>query len=173
MGWGNDFHQGLYDLKISNNHIDNNDYQIIYLALSGKICLIGAKQTLNTYLCVNHNDNVKREIMDNKGKTYAFFDDNSDKFYILTYNNNGFSIAYSTTESIDDYCNYDKIHSVEIITVLISVFLPGSVHTIQSPCFKICIVFIIIENPRKSHCRSPVPTCIRIEDPYETITRRL
>ena len=33
---GNDFHNGLYDLKISNNHINNNDYQIIYLANKGK-----------------------------------------------------------------------------------------------------------------------------------------
>ena len=115
---GNDFHKGLYDLKISNNHINNNDYQIIFLANKDKIALIGAKQTLKTSENVNHNDNVVWELFALKDKTYAFFEDNSDKFYILTYNNNGFSIAYSTTESIDDYCNYDKIHSVEIIPSL-------------------------------------------------------
>ena len=115
---GNDFHNGLYDLKISNNHINNNDYQIIFLANKGKIALIGAKQTLKPSENVNHNDNVVWELFDLKGKTYAFFEENSDKFYILTYNNNGYSVAYSKTESIDDYCNYDRVHGVDIIPSL-------------------------------------------------------
>ena len=45
---GNDFHNMLYDLRISNTMLDNNNlYAIVFLALDGDIIkIIGAKQAL-------------------------------------------------------------------------------------------------------------------------------
>ena len=68
-------------------------------------------------LDVHRNDIVSKDIFDIKDKTYAFFDDSSDKFYIITYNKDKFSIAYSTKESIGTYSTYDNINNLDIIDI--------------------------------------------------------
>ena len=55
-----------------------------------------------------------KEIFDEKGNTYAFFDDSNDKFYIITYNKDVYSIAYSLKEYIGSYENYDNINNLDV-----------------------------------------------------------
>jgi len=111
---GNDFHNMLYDLKIKNKMLDeNNLYAIVFLALDGDyIKLIGAKQALATNIPVTRANCETKDIFRVKSKTYAFFNDNDDRFYLITYNKDGYSIAYSLKEDIGSYENNDNIKKV-------------------------------------------------------------
>ena len=111
---GNDFHNMLYDLKIKNKELDNNHlYAIVFLALDGTwIKLIGAKQALATNIPVDRANCETKSLFEVKSKTYAFFDDNTDKFYLITYNKDGYSIVYSLKEDIGSYEINDNIKNV-------------------------------------------------------------
>ena len=111
---GNDIRQELYDYKITNDNVGGNDYPIVFIAKDGDIQIFGATTTLATWLDVHRDDKVQKKIFYTKDKTYACFDDNSDKFYIITYNKDKFSIAYSTKESIGTYSTYDNINNLNI-----------------------------------------------------------
>ena len=116
---GNEFHQKLYDFRIRDIQLDNNDlYPIVFLALDGCwIKLIIGNQHLRTNHHVTRVNLVTKAIFEVKDNAYAFFDDNNDKFYIITYNKDGYSIAYSLKEDIVSYENYDIINNLDITKI--------------------------------------------------------
>ena len=113
---GNEFHNILYDLKIGGTMLDNNNlYPIIYLAKDGDyIKLIGAKQALAKNIKVDHANCETRTLFRVKDYAYAYFNDYDDRFYLITYNKYGYSIAYSTTTKINNYANNDDIKNVDV-----------------------------------------------------------
>ena len=113
---GNTFQNGVYNLKIKNDCLGNNFYPIIFLAQDGDyIKLIGAKQTLNKRLAVDRTNVETKTLIRRKEHTFAFFSDTDDKFYLITYDKNSYSIVYSLNPSIGDYTvNYNIQHAREI-----------------------------------------------------------
>ena len=114
---GNTFQNGVYNLKIKNDCLGNNFYPIIFLAQDGDyIKLIGAKQTLNKGLAVDRTNVETKTLIRRKEHTFAFFSDTDDKFYLITYDKNSYSIVYSLNPSIGDYTvNYNIQHAGEIM----------------------------------------------------------
>ena len=110
---GNEFHHVLYDLKTRNTRIYNDEYPIIFLALAGPyIKLVGAKQTLEKNLDVHRDDIEVKTILKAKDYTYAYFNENDDKFFLITYDKSKYSIVYSLKEYIEHYENNDDIKNV-------------------------------------------------------------
>ena len=111
---GNEFHNMLYDLKVKNDQLDNNKlYAIILLAQDGDwIKIIGAKETLATDENIHRANCEIKTLFQNKGQTYAYFNDYDDKFYLISYSKDNYSIAYSTKEYIGSYENNDNIKNI-------------------------------------------------------------
>ena len=111
---GNEYQNQLYDLKIKNNELDNNNlYPIVFLALDGEyIKLIGAKQTLMKSENIHRTNVETKSLIQRKSHTIAFFSDSDDKFYLLTYDNNKYSIVYSLKSDIGNYAENNDIKNV-------------------------------------------------------------
>ena len=113
--YGNhDFHHMMFDLKIKNNELDNNQlYPIIYLAQAGSwIKLVGAKQHLVKYESIERADCETLSLLETKGQTYAYFNDNDDQFFLITYNKDSYSIVYSLKADIGSYEKNDNIKNI-------------------------------------------------------------
>ena len=107
---GNEYQNQLYDLKITNDHLYNGHYPIVFLCLDGDwIKLIGAEQKLNINENIDRPNVETKSLIQRKSHTIAFFSDSDDKFYLLTYDKNKYSIVYSLKSSIGNYANNDNI----------------------------------------------------------------
>ena len=110
---GNEYQNQLYDLKITNDHLYNGHYPIVFLCLDGDwIKLIGAEQKLNINENIDRPNVETKTLIQRKSHTIAFFSDSDDKFYLLTYDKNKYSIVYSLKSSIGNYANNDDIKNI-------------------------------------------------------------
>ena len=110
---GNEYHNMMYDLKVKNDHIANDHYPIIYLALDGSwIKLIGAEQALKQGKKADHTNVETKSLMEVKSKTYGYFNDYDDQFFLITFGNDKYSIAYSLKTDIGSYHINDNIKNV-------------------------------------------------------------
>ena len=122
---GNEYRQQLYDLKITNDKVDEYDYPIVFLCLDGDwIKLIGAKQTLKLD-GINRPDVGEKPLIQKKSHTIAFFSDSDDKFYLLTYDKNKYSIAYSLKSNLGNYHIQNNIQNADV-TIKTDLILPFS-----------------------------------------------
>lgn len=65
---------------------------------------------------INRDSEKQRDILKIKDNTVAYFNENNDIFYFLTYDKIGFSIGYSETETISSYTDQYAINNVQITT---------------------------------------------------------
>ena len=114
-----EFHDELYDVKIKDFSVsDNSEYPIVFLAKDGDwLKLVGAKQTLKNF----NGENIDRANCETrsldfqlKEHTMAYFNDNNDIFYLLTYSSDSYSFCYSTTETINNYHEKNDINAVAV-----------------------------------------------------------
>ena len=114
---GNELREELYDVKVKESTTgENGFYPILFLAKVGQnINLIGARETLKNWNgeSIHRDSETLRVVLKIKTNSACYFEDNSEIFYCLTYNENSFSIVYSK-DSISDYLDSSKINSVEI-----------------------------------------------------------
>ena len=98
----------------------------MFLTLKGDwIKLIGGEQVLEKDDNINRPDVGEKSLFQKKSHTIAFFSDNDDKFYILTYDNNKYSIAYSLKSYIGNYHNKNDIENADV-TIKTDLILPFS-----------------------------------------------
>ena len=110
----NEFQQILYNLKIKDNMLDNNNlYPIVFIAKDGDyIKLIGAKQALKSDENIHRANVETKDLVRIKSHTITYFSDSDDKYYLITYDKNSYSIVYSLKSNIGNYANNDDIKNV-------------------------------------------------------------
>ena len=112
---GNSFHNGIFDVKIKD--IGSDQYPILFLAKDGEyLKLYGGNELLknSNRENINRDSEVSRQILIIKDNTYAYFNEDNDIFYFITYDKYSFSIGYSETETISNYKDSNVINSVQI-----------------------------------------------------------
>ena len=115
---GNQFHEELFAVKIKDSGSDGK-YPILFLGKSGEyLKLIGGNEILKNFNQenINRDSEKQRDILKIKDNTVAYFNENNDIFYFLTYDKIGFSIGYSETETISSYTDQNAINNVQITT---------------------------------------------------------
>ena len=114
-----EFHDELYDIKIKDYSVSgNSEYPIVFLTKDGDwLKLVGAKLTLKNF----NGENIDRANCETrsldfqlKEHTTAYFNDNNDIFYLLTYNSDSYSFCYSTTATINNYQENNDIKNVAV-----------------------------------------------------------
>ena len=98
----------LFDFKLTQGSgVETGEYPIIYLGnKGGTLKLISQKMVLKSG--VNENVNVnggggEKEICQTKTNTQAYFYDENDMFYYITYDDTNFESGYSTSTDIGGY----------------------------------------------------------------------
>ena len=119
--WDNSNHLvgELYDFKLTQgNNGNNGEYPMMYISKeSGYLKLFGMKLILKTDDVHKMAGGQTKTLCKAKTYTHALFNENSDKYYYITYDETSIESGYSNTDTISSYVDltgYSNTHNGEL-----------------------------------------------------------